>query len=142
MTDPARSSPEVEAYRAADLLRHDLGKAIRLSAPDTIEPDTEALRARLRADVLETRRSPSGSCGAAKLFELWHRDASALFPERTELGGRVAAITGIFGEVAALSAKLDRLDRLELERLDGLTKDIARECRALAEMARPKASKA
>jgi len=142
MTDPARSAAEADAYRAADRLRHDLGKAIRLSAPDAVEADTEALRARLRADVRETRRSPAGPCGAAELFELWHRDASALFPARTDLGRRVAAIAGLVGEVAALSAKLDALDRPGLESLDRLTKDIARECRALAETARPKARNA
>ena len=142
MTDPARPAAEMETYRAADRLRHDLGKAIRLSAPDTLEADTEALRVRLGADVLETRRNHAGSCGAVELFALWHRDAFALFPARTDLGGRVAAIASLVGQVGALAAKLDTLERPELERLDRLTQDVARECRALAEAARPKARNA
>jgi hypothetical protein len=142
MTDPARSASEVDAYRAADRLRHDLGKGIRLSAPDTLETDAEALRARLRADVLETRRSLTGSCSAVEIFALWHRDASALFPGRTDPGSQVTAIAGLMGQIAALAAKLDTLDRPALEGLDRLTRDIARECRALAEATRPKARNA
>ncbi|HKD16446.1 MAG TPA: hypothetical protein VKG23_01165 [Thermoanaerobaculia bacterium] len=138
MTPPARPAAAADAFRAADRLRHDLGKAIRLSAPDTLETDTEALRARLRADVRETRRGPAGCRSAAELFARWRSESGALFPENGALGARVAAIARIVGEIGALAETLDTLDRPELERLDRLTRDVARECRALADETRLK----
>ena len=138
MTPPAWPAPGTDAFRAADRLRHDLGKAIRLSAPDALETGTEDLRARLRADVRETRRGPGGVESAAEVFARWRRASSKLFPERSAPGARVAVIARLVGEVAALTEELDTLDRADLERLDGLTRDVSRECRALAEDARPK----
>ena len=142
MTPPARPAPGTDAFRAADRLRHDLGKAIRLSAPDTLETSTEDLRARLRADVRETRRGPAGRESAAEVFARWRRETAGLFPEAGGLGARVAAIERIVGEVGALDAALDSLDRTGLERLDRLTREVAQECRALADEARPQGRKA
>ena len=141
MTRPVRSPAAVEAFRAADRLRHDLGKAIRLSAPDTLEAGIEELRTRLRADVLETRRGAAGSCGAVELFAAWRRETTAIFPAGGDLGARVGAIAALVGEIGELASRLDALDRRELERLDLLTRDVARECRALAETARREARK-
>jgi hypothetical protein len=63
MTDP--TVPD-----ALDRLRHDLGKAIVRQVtwlgPD---PDPEALREALAADLLATRRSASGAVGAVALFD-------------------------------------------------------------------------
>jgi hypothetical protein len=142
MALPARSTASADALRAADRLRHDLGKAIRLSAPDALEAGTDELRMRLRADVLETRRGPAGSRGAVELFAAWRRETAALFPANHDLGARVAAIGALVGEIGTLASALDALDRRGLERLDLLTRDVARECRALAETARERARKA
>ena len=63
MTDP--TVPD-----ALDRLRHDLGKAIVRQVtwlgPD---PDPDALREALSADLLATRRSPEGTVGAVALFD-------------------------------------------------------------------------
>ncbi len=136
MTSPAPPSPDADAVRAAERLRHDLGKAVRLSAPEALETRTDDLRARLRADVRQTRRGPDGSRSAAELFAGWRRESAALFPEGGRLGRRVAEIERLVAEIGALDAALDALDRPALERLDRLTVDLARACRALAEDAR------
>ena len=136
MTLPAGPATATDAFRAADRLRHDLGKAIRLSAPDTLEANTEDLRSRLRADVRGTRRGPAGSEGAVEVFARWRREASGLFPKDGGLAPRLAVIERLVFEIGALDAELESLDRTGLERLDGLTADVARECRALADEAR------
>jgi hypothetical protein len=140
---PADCPPaEIEAFRAAGRLRHDIGKAIRLSAPDTLETDAEFLRARLNSDVRETRRGPGGATGAVELFARWRRETEGLFPAGGPLGARVATIAELMSAIAPLSEALDTLDRAGLERLDRLTRELARECRNLADEARPKSRKA
>jgi len=115
---------------AAGRLRHDLGKYIRFSAAETLEADTTVLRERLRADVLATRRTASATQSAAEVFDHWRREAGAHFasgpPAET-----LARLCGTMDELRRLSAEIDALDRPGLERLDALTRDVARECRAL-----------
>jgi hypothetical protein len=142
MTPPARPSPGADAFRAADRLRHDLGKAIRLSAPDTLEASTDDLRSRLRADVLETRRGPAGRESAAEVFARWRNETPGVFREDAGLGARVAAIERLVVEIGALAGALDSLDRTGLERLDRLTLDVARQCRAMADETRPQGPRA
>ena len=128
-----------EAVRAAERLRHDVGKSVRLSAPDVLEADTEALRARLRADVLETRRDRSGSTAAATLFDAWRQEQGGLF-QAGALADRLAELGRAIDQVRRLAARLDALDRPGLERLDGLTREVAERCRELsaaAKAARP-----
>jgi hypothetical protein len=115
---------------AAARLRHDLGKYIRFSAAETLETDTTVLRERLRADVLATRRTDSATQSASEVFEQWQREEAAHFgngaPAET-----LARLSGTMDELRRLSAEIDSLDRPGLERLDALTRDVARECRAL-----------
>ncbi|HEY1252298.1 MAG TPA: hypothetical protein VGH97_14030 [Thermoanaerobaculia bacterium] len=119
---------------AAERLRHDLAKAIRFSAPEVLETDTEALRARLHADVATTRRGPSGTHSAAEVFDAWWREESRHFGGA--LARRVDEIARTVEEIRGLAARLPSLARPELERLDDLTRRVASECRALASEAR------
>lgn len=115
---------------AAARLQHDLGRYIRFWAPEEMETDTEALRARLTRDVLSTRSGPDGSVPAADIFEQWLADEGHLFRgagDAATLGRLRASI----GQVRALAARLPELTRPELLELDRFTRTIAEDCRGL-----------
>ena len=115
---------------AAGRLRHDLGKYIRFSAAETLEADTAVLRERLRADVVATRRTASATHSASDVFEQWRREEAGHFTNGA-LAETLARLSRTMDELRRLSAGIDSLDRPGLERLDALTRDVARECRAL-----------
>jgi hypothetical protein len=121
---------------AAERLRHDLAKAIRFSAPEVPETDTEALRARLLADVATTRRGASGtpSQSAAEVFDAWLEQEGRHFGDA--LTERIGDIARAIDEIRGLTVRLPSLARPELDRLDALTRRVASECRALASEAR------
>ena len=119
---------------AAERLRHDLAKAIRFSAPEVPETETEAMRERLHADVATTRRGATGSQSAAEVFDAWRLEEGRHFAGA--LGRRVDEIAAAIEEIRGLTARLASLARPELERLDALTRRVATECRALASEAR------
>ena len=130
MPDPDGRNDAGGALHAAGALRHDLGKAIRFSAPDSPEASTDALRERLREDVVRTRRGDSGQRSAAQVFDEWRGRDGARIPngaarETVERLGR------LMEEVRALGAGLDALDRGGLLRLDELTREVAEACRRL-----------
>lgn len=112
-------------------LRHDLAKYIRLSAPLRREADTEALRQRLRADVLATRSGGAGARGAVEIFDAWKKEESLVLPGSGPVARRLERITMKIETVRSLAAKLDQLGREELVRLDVLTREIAGGCRDL-----------
>jgi len=114
---------------AAARLKHDLGKAVRFSAPEALEPDTEALRARLSADVARTRRGPAGARSAAEVFDAWLEEERRHF--RGPLEPYVAELARTVDEIRGLTERLDDLGRSELERLDSLTRSVAEGCRSL-----------
>ena len=126
-----------EMADAAARLRHDLGKYIRFSAPETIEADTAALRERLRADVLATRRSASAAHSAAEVFEQWRREEAGHFPANGAVAATLARLARAIEDIRRLSGEIDSLDRPGLERLDALTLVVAGECRTLAIEAKP-----
>jgi hypothetical protein len=117
---------------AAARLRHDLARYIRLSAPERREERVEALRDRLRSDVLSTRSGPEGVLSAAQVFDAWAREHGGLFSAPASLAARLARVAAAVGEVRNLSARIDALGRPELERLDELTREVAAHCRLLA----------
>lgn len=116
---------------AAALLRHDLARYIRLSAPARREVRIEALRDRLRSDVLSTRSGPQETLSAAEVFEAWRREHGNLFSGPAPLAERLARLADAVGEVAGLSARIGSLGWPELERLDELTLEVATQCRLL-----------
>ena len=120
-----------EIALAAARLRHDLGRYIRLSAPEAIERDTEALRDRLLADVLTTRSGPAGRLSASAVFDAWMRDHQALLPRAGALAERLSALARAIGGIRKLEARIPSLSRAELLRLDALTREVAEGCRLL-----------
>jgi hypothetical protein len=124
----------VGAKEAAERLQHDLAKAVRFSAPEVLEADTEALRERLRVDVAATRRGPNGVQSAAQVFDAWRREEGHRFGGA--LARRVDEIARAVEEIRGLTGQLSDLARPELERLDALTRRLASDCRAFASEAR------
>jgi hypothetical protein len=104
---------------AAFRLKHDVGKALRWSAPDVRETDSEALRIRLASDLL-----PSGD-GAARrnvlqnFFE-WKKEESELFdlhdPDLAALAAVVSAVArALPGLLSFEESQLIALDESCLE---------------------------
>jgi len=113
-------------------LRHDLGKYVRLSAPASIESNTERLRERLAADVTATRKSPGATESAAEVFRGWLQDGGNALEKSPPFAAPIARIRRAVEAAEELSRALATLSREELERLDGLTRTIAEECRRFA----------
>jgi hypothetical protein len=97
-----REDRRLRRKSAAFRLKHDVGKALRWSAPDVRERDAEALRRRLASDLL-----PSGE-GAArrdvlKNFFEWKKEEGGLFDERDpDLAALATAISKIEQALPAL----------------------------------------
>ena len=128
------------APEAAARLKHDLAKAIRFSAPEVLEADTESLRARLRTDLLTTRRGPAGSQSAVEVFEAWLAGEGRPL-RRGALAAFVAEVAAAVEEMRGLAGRLDRLGRSELEQLDSLTRVVVERCRDLAREAQREAKR-
>jgi hypothetical protein len=134
---PPPSDPR--RFDAASRLRHDLGKAVRFSAPAAgARESTEALRIRLIADLLETRSAARERLNAAAVFDRWVAADGALFASDAASGARLDRIR------AAIDVMRPRLPRLrslalgdvELRELDEAARVIDEETRALrAELA-------
>jgi hypothetical protein len=124
---PAEPTGSRDATLAASRLRHDLGKAVRFSAPEDLEPDTGELRARLARDVAATRPGRS----AAEIFDAWSAEFAHLFGEGPGADS-LRRLERAMEETRVLAGRLEGLSRPELERLDALTRAIASECRQLA----------
>jgi hypothetical protein len=116
---------------AAGRLRHDLGKYVRLGAGAQREAGTEALRERLRADLLATRSGPQGTVTAVEVFDGWRAEEGSAFPAGGLLGEGLRRIADAVDILRALTPRLAELSRAELERLDEATLVIARETRQL-----------
>lgn len=77
-------SHEVEDRRlrrktAAFRLKHDVGKALRWSAPEEREKDPAALRARLAADLLPRATDAGAKRDVLKSFLEWKREEGSMF---------------------------------------------------------------
>lgn len=131
---PAEPPRNEDAALAAASLRHDLGRAVRFSAPAELESDTEELRARLARDVAAIRPGPGGS--AAAIFDAWSSRFGHLFTD-DPAAAALGRLGRVMEETRALADRLEGLSRPELERLDALTRTIAAECRNLAAATRP-----
>jgi hypothetical protein len=132
---PPPSSPS-RRLDAASRLRHDLGKAVRLSAPSAGARETaEALRGRLIADLLETRSSGRETLDAAAVFDRWFAAEGSLLASDRASGARLERIRAA---VDAMRPRLPRLRSLslgeaELRELDAAARVIDEETRALRE---------
>src|SRR5271169_5373407 len=65
---------------AAFRLKHDVGKALRWSAPEERETNPDELRARLVADLLPRTRGGRAGRDVLESFFEWKRDEGPLFP--------------------------------------------------------------
>ncbi len=64
---------------AAFRLKHDVGKALRWSAPEERETDAAALRARLAADLLKHSSGGSPNGDVLQSFFEWKREEGSMF---------------------------------------------------------------
>lgn len=134
--DPGPPPPGGEAAEAASALQHDLGKAVRLSAPGEPEADPEALRARLTADLLHTRSLSERTLSAPEVFDTWRERWAGAIAGRADLEARVAGIAREIENLRPRLAQLAAMPEAELREIDDATRRIAAECRALKEEAR------
>jgi len=107
--------------RAALRFRHDVGKALRWSAPEPTETAAESLRERLRRDL----RPPSGS-GPIEKFDAWLEAEGDCFSGDGDSTAVLARLSVAMDEVRRGAARLDLLEGAELVRLDEACREAAR----------------
>src|SRR5512135_1293958 len=90
---------------AAFRLKHDVGKALRWSAPETRETDAAALRARLAADLLAPVRASGAPAkrDVLQIFLEWKREEGSMFSSDDP---DLRAIEDAMGVVARLAPRL------------------------------------
>ena len=108
---------------AAFRLKHDVGKAVRWSAPAVGEPDPEALRRRLEIDLVGTR--------AIRDFDAWMSEDAPLFRFVPGWMDRITRMSEAIESIRASLPHLGLLDRKGLDALDEATAILAQESRAL-----------
>jgi len=81
MTYPAEPNEDRRLRRktAAFRLKHDVGKAVRWSAPEERETNAEELRDRLRRDLLSRTTGGGASRDVLESFLEWKREEGPLF---------------------------------------------------------------
>jgi hypothetical protein len=127
---PIVSTEERRGRRRAAALRlkHDLGKYVRFAAPARREADVGALRARLRADLLETRRSGEAARSAVDVFREWVAEERDLFDADD---ADLETLTLAVNRLEQLLPTLPGLEERRLVELDELSLEIARRCGSL-----------
>jgi hypothetical protein len=121
--------PRARRRAAALRLKHDLGKYVRLGAPERREADAEALRARLRADLGATRRAGREAFSAPEVFAAWCEEEREAFDEDDP---DLETLERAMSRLAELLPAIDTLDARHLGELDEISLEIARRCRSLA----------
>jgi hypothetical protein len=112
---------------AALRLKHDVGKAIRWSAPAEPERDPRALRVRLAADLGARGAGGPAPGGLLVSFERWKKEEAALFRGDADL----ADIEAAMATVRELLPLLATLEERQLRRLDEACHDVQRHCSSL-----------
>jgi len=115
-------SHEVEDRRlrrktAAFRLKHDVGKALRWSAPEQRETDSAALRARLAADLLPKVAGDGARRDVLKSFFEWKREEGSMFDSSD---ADLLALEDAMATVARLSPGLLSLKEISLSSLQSL----------------------
>ena len=113
---------------AAFRLKHDVGKALRWSAPEEREKDVDALRARLVADLLPRTRGGGAGRDVLESFLEWKREEGPLFPADDP---DLRTLTDAMAVVARLVSRLPSLDDSSLLSLDEACVQASRTCTAL-----------
>jgi len=102
---------------AASRLKHDVGKAVRWSAPAVAEDHPEALRRRLEIDLLRTRAGPEGARNAIEVFDAWMSEDGPLFLSEP---GSMLRVTRMSEAIERIRARLPHLSSLDPQGLDVL----------------------
>ena len=112
MTHPTEPHEDRRLRRktAAFRLKHDVGKAVRWSAPEEKERDLEELRGRLRRDLLSRPSGGGASRDVLEIFLEWKREEGPLFhgadPDLEALERAMAEVASLAPRLASLSASL------------------------------------
>lgn len=145
MTDPTDPHEDRRLRRksAAFRLKHDVGKALRWSAPEKREEDPDEMRARLVADLLPLARGGGANRDVLKIFFEWKREEGPLFaaddPDLRALDRAMAAIERLVpdlfpfkesssSESFSSESKYSPLSESSLLSLDDACLDAARAC--------------
>jgi hypothetical protein len=107
---------------AAFRLKHDVGKALRWSAPDVREADAEALRMRLASDLLPSGGGPARR-NVLQSFLEWKREEGTIFPEADP---DLSALSTAVASIDRLLPALFTLEEKQLLELDEATLDASR----------------
>ena len=148
---PGKEDERLRRRSAAFRLKHDLGKYIRFNAPgggtpgekkkdsaekgrrERGEEDVEALRERLRLDVLFTRRNGATAQSAVEIWEQWKREEGPFFEREEGEGGELAAIERAMELIRSLLPDLSTLEEAQLRELDEASAVVARHSRSFYE---------
>ncbi|MBK9063935.1 MAG: hypothetical protein IPL89_12190 [Acidobacteria bacterium] len=128
-------SHEVEDRRlrrktAAFRLKHDVGKALRWSAPEERETDPTALRARLAADLLSPASGGAAQRDVVKSFFEWKREEGAMFDSSdADLQALEVAMTTV-ARLAPDLLPLREISFSSLQSLDSACLEASRACTA------------
>jgi hypothetical protein len=128
-------SHEVEDRRlrrktAAFRLKHDVGKALRWSAPEEREKDAAALRKRLAADLLPPASGGAAQRDVVKIFFEWKREEGSMFDSSD---ADLQALEDAMATVARLAPDLHSLKEISfssLQSLDSACLEASRSCTA------------
>lgn len=131
MTPPTPGDDRERRLSAVFRLKHDLGKAVRWSAPARRERDPEALRRRLESDLTRTRTAGGRPQGAVELFDAWRSEEADAFRDEPSWAERIERIAGAVQVLRSFLPRLAELEPAELVRLDEASSRIAEETRAL-----------
>jgi hypothetical protein len=115
---------------AAFRLKHDVGKALRWSAPEERESDAAALRQRLVADLLPPASGGSASPDVLESFFEWKKEEGHLFdagdPDLATIGRAVDRIAA----ARPLLLSLEESSLSSLFALDDVCLEASRACTA------------
>lgn len=132
-------SHEVEDRRlrrktAAFRLKHDVGKALRWSAPEERETDPAALRARLAADLLPPASGGHAHRDVVKSFLEWKKEEGHMFdagdPDLATVGRAVDRIAAARPMLLSLEESPSSLPLSSLQSLDDACAEASRACTA------------
>lgn len=129
MTNPTEPHEDRRLRRktAAFRLKHDIGKALRWSAPEgERERDPEELKGRLRRDLLSRANGGAAGRNVLESFLEWKREEGPLFA-----GGDadLEALERAMAKVAGL-ANISALSESDLHALDDACLEASRGCTA------------
>ena len=122
-TPGGREDRRLRRKSAAFRLKHDVGKALRWSAPEERETEMEALRARLAADLLPRTSGGSVNRDVLESFFEWKREEGPMFASDDP---DLEAVERAIAVLRRLTPSLPTLEEKSLVALDEATLEAAR----------------